>query len=105
MWLYHRIRSQKDADRMANSVDPDQTRSSLIWNYTICPDLSVRKLQDHYGIMVYGNVSTIENKRAMAEENRIFYAKLYNTFTLISKLEDFPFRLTELNDFAYFSAF
>ena len=25
MWLYHRVMSPKDADRMANSVDPDQT--------------------------------------------------------------------------------
>ena len=35
----------KDADRTANSVDPDQTRSSLIWVYTVCSDLSVRKLR------------------------------------------------------------
>ena len=34
----------KDADRMANSVDPDQTRSSLIWVCTVCQDLSVGKL-------------------------------------------------------------
>ena len=33
-----------DADRMANSVDPDE-RSSLIRVYTVCPDLSVRKLK------------------------------------------------------------
>ena len=25
MWLYHRVLSPNDADRMANSVDPDQT--------------------------------------------------------------------------------
>ena len=39
--------SQKDADGMANSADPDQTapRSSLIWVCTICPGLSVRKLR------------------------------------------------------------
>ena len=35
-----------NADRMANILDPDQTapcssRSSLIWVYTVCPDLSV----------------------------------------------------------------
>ena len=24
MWLYHRVMSPKDADGMANSVDPDQ---------------------------------------------------------------------------------
>ena len=36
----------KDADRMANSVDPDQT-APLIWVYTVCPhpDMSVRKLR------------------------------------------------------------
>ena len=27
----------KDADRVADSVDPDQ--SSLIWVFTVCPDL------------------------------------------------------------------
>ena len=25
MWLYHRVISSKDADGMADSVDPDQT--------------------------------------------------------------------------------
>ena len=37
----------KDADKIANSVDPDQTApliSSLIWVYTVCPEFSVRKL-------------------------------------------------------------
>ena len=40
------IRRQKDADGMANSVDPDQTapRSSLIWVYSVCLELSVRIL-------------------------------------------------------------
>ena len=33
-----------DAERMANSVDPDQT-APLICAYTVCPDLSVRKLK------------------------------------------------------------
>ena len=38
-----------DADRKAKSVDPDQTvrvrsKSSLIWVYTVFPDLSVQKL-------------------------------------------------------------
>ena len=36
----------KHADGMANRIDPDQTRSSLIWVYTVCPDLSVRKLRN-----------------------------------------------------------
>ena len=41
----------KEADRIANRVDPDQTaldcasRSSLILNYTVCPGLSVQKLR------------------------------------------------------------
>ena len=43
MWLYHRNMSPKDADGMANSVDPDQT--PLIWVYTVWPGLSVRKLR------------------------------------------------------------
>ena len=44
-WPYHRVTHPKDADRIANSEDPDQTKSSLIWVYTVCPDLSVRKLR------------------------------------------------------------
>ena len=41
----------KDAEGIVNSVDPDQTaplgnRSSLIWVWTICLDLSVRKLRN-----------------------------------------------------------
>ena len=48
MWLYHRVISPKDVDGIANRIDPDQ-RSSLIWVYTVCPDLSVRNPY-HYGI-------------------------------------------------------
>ena len=33
----------KDADRMTNGADPDQT---LIWVCTVCPDLSVRKIKN-----------------------------------------------------------
>ena len=46
MLPYHRVMSPKDADRMANSVDPDQTDplcADLV--YTVCPDLSVWKLR------------------------------------------------------------
>ena len=37
----------KDAEGIANSVDPDQTapRSRLIWVCTVCPDMSIRKLR------------------------------------------------------------
>ena len=37
----------KDADRMANSGDPliRLLWSSLIWVYTVCPNLSVQKLR------------------------------------------------------------
>ena len=37
----------KDADGMANIVDPDQIapRSSLIWVYTVCLDLPIQKLR------------------------------------------------------------
>ena len=36
----------KDAEGIANSVDPDQAAPSLIWVCTVCPDLSVRKLRN-----------------------------------------------------------
>ena len=45
MWPYHRVMSTNDADGMANSVNPDQTRSSLIWVCTVCPGIYVRKLR------------------------------------------------------------
>ena len=35
----------QDADKMANSVDPDQT-ASLIWVYTVFTGPSVRKLRN-----------------------------------------------------------
>ena len=44
MCLYHRVMSQKDADRMANFVDPDQTAPLHCLPRPICP-----KTQDHYG--------------------------------------------------------
>ena len=33
----------KDADGMANSVDPDQTAPSVV--FTVCPDLTVQELR------------------------------------------------------------
>ena len=41
--FYYRSIHSKDADRMANSVDPDQT--APIWVYTVCLDLSVQKIR------------------------------------------------------------
>ena len=44
--LIHLVMDPQDADRMVNNVDPGQTAvCSLIWVYTVCPDLSVRKLR------------------------------------------------------------
>ena len=54
----------KDADGMANSVDPDQT---LVWVYTICPDLSVLKLR----------FITVLNK-------------IYQDLMTLNKIEDWP---------------
>ena len=34
MWLYHRVMIPNDADRMANSVDPDQTVPSFFLGCT-----------------------------------------------------------------------
>ena len=73
IWLYHRVMSLKDADGMANSVDPDQTapqsdlglhcssRSSLIWVNTVCPDLYAWKLRiitvaEHYQMATTCNI-------------------------------------------------
>ena len=36
----------KDADGMSNSVDPDQPALSLIWVYTACSDMSLRKFRN-----------------------------------------------------------
>ena len=45
MCLYHRVLSPKDADGMANSVDPDQIAANLIWVYTVCAGLYVQKVR------------------------------------------------------------
>ena len=40
MWFYHGVMSPKDADRMANSVDPDQTAPHLELHWLqrpVCP--------------------------------------------------------------------
>ena len=42
--IFHREMRPKDTDGMANSVNP--SRSSLIWVYTVCSDLSVRKFRN-----------------------------------------------------------
>ena len=38
----YRVMRPKDAERTANSVDADETRSSMIWVCTVCPDLYLR---------------------------------------------------------------
>ena len=54
MWIYHTVMYPNNADRMENSVDPDQ--NSLIWLYTVCPDLSVQKLRINKVICNYRRV-------------------------------------------------
>ena len=42
MWFYHRVMPTKHSERTVNRVNPDcSQRSSLIWVYTVCSDLSV----------------------------------------------------------------
>ena len=62
MWIYNRVLHPKDADRMANSVDPDQTAPGAVRSgstlVTVCTDLSVRKLRiitvcDNLGIIFH----------------------------------------------------
>ena len=65
MWHYHRVISPKDADGMANSVNPDHTAprvdldqtAPLIWVYTVYPDLSVQT----FGIITVVCEQTAEN--------------------------------------------
>ena len=54
-WCFLRVIHPKDAEGIANSVDPDQ---SLIWVCTVCPDLSVRKLRKITVVLeiMYANV-------------------------------------------------
>ena len=42
-WHFFRVMHPKDAEGIANSVDPDQT--APIWICTVCQDLSVQKLR------------------------------------------------------------
>ena len=45
MWFDHRVMCPKDKDGMANSAEPDQEQSDLIWVYTVFPNLSVRRFR------------------------------------------------------------
>ena len=45
IWIYLRVMRPKDADGMANIVDPDQTAPLGSRVYIVCPDLSVWKLK------------------------------------------------------------
>ena len=53
--FYCRVMGRKDADGMANSVDPDQTapRSSLIWVCTVCPLFAQTCLSENLGSLRY----------------------------------------------------
>ena len=46
IWIFYRVMRPKDADGMSNSVDPDQPALSLIWVYTACSDMSLRKFRN-----------------------------------------------------------
>ena len=78
---------QKDEDGMANNVDPDQT-APLIWVYTICLDLFVRKLriitvffitnlsdQDHISILL-----NMEQFFHLADANIMYMYVLFRRF-------------------------
>ena len=68
MWLYHSVMSPKDADGIANSVDPDQTpQSSLILVCTVCPDLYVRKLRIITVFLFTGDRRKTERNNARVE--------------------------------------
>ena len=78
----------KDADGMANSVDPDQTTwSSLIWVYTVCLDLPVQKLR----IIFYGLCRVKEKLLEMlnedhefteADKEKVNYNSTYHAFNI-----------------------
>ena len=57
IWIYQRVMRPKDAAGMTNSVDPDQT---LMWVYTDCPGMSVRKFRIITGISILVKLRTIE---------------------------------------------
>ena len=59
----------KDAEGIANSVDPDQTAPSLIWVCTVCPDLSVRKLRKISTVSANDNLHPISNTRSLSSLN------------------------------------
>ena len=60
----------KDADGMANSVNPDQTKSSLIWVCTVCPGLSVRKLRI---ITAHHQLRVLDNRLAQLASTEITF--------------------------------
>ena len=77
VWLYCRVMHPKDADRMANSVHPDQ-RSSLIWVYTVCPDLAVWKLWKimvHFSSFPAGLICTPSNYKFASQDHLVVYKR------------------------------
>ena len=40
-WLHHTVMRPRDADGMANSVDPDQTASTSTLPRSVCPKLKI----------------------------------------------------------------
>ena len=50
IWIYHRVMHSKDADGIANSVDPDQTAPQSDLGLHRLPRPICLKTSDHYGI-------------------------------------------------------
>ena len=67
----------KDASRIANSVDPDQT-APLTWVCTVCPDLSVRKLRNIMVSVQKLRIFTVHVVLSPCRRRRCMYRYCYN---------------------------
>ena len=70
--FYCIVMGPKDADKMTNSVDPDQTESSLIWVYTVCPCLSVWKLRIIMVMTQPGASTSLQHHEKRTRLGRLF---------------------------------
>ena len=56
IYIHHRVMCPNNADGMANS----SFKTSIIWVYTVCIDLSVRKLRN-IKVTLFRQINSIRN--------------------------------------------
>ena len=84
MWLYHRVMSPKDADGMANSVDPDQTAPvGAVWSGSTL--FAQTCLSENLGKLRYNDDETVTLYKS-AWKAKMIYMYSIHLFTSASAM-------------------